>query len=313
MNKFKKVQKIFLLVFVLLFSLSLFGCGKNNDTLYSAPIIGWHGFWDIFVYPVAGIMWVFGKITGGNYFIVLILSTLLVRTIAWPVYAKTNDMSLKMQLAQPELDKLQLKYGDKEDEQSKQRMQMETMQIYKKYGIGIGGCVMPLIQLPIFMGFYQAVSRVPFTIKESGTWLANAITKTSIFGIDLTLTVSDQGAAKGMKIFIYILAGLVGATQILSILINNRRQKKQKEQQNANIPEYRRPQQSDQQKQTTGMMNFMMYGMAAMMVFFVIQRPAGMGIYWLIGNVYSILQTAIGQKNTQKRLSKLKVKANGGR
>lgn len=57
---------------------------------------------------------------GGFYIIGLLITTILVRTIAWPIYAKTNDMTLKMQLMQPELNKIQEKYATRQDDRSKQ-------------------------------------------------------------------------------------------------------------------------------------------------------------------------------------------------
>ena len=108
------------------------------------------------------------------------------------------------------------------------------------------------------------------------------------------------------------MAGLVGITQVASILISQLRQKKQKAKSQSSIPEYRRPKQNDQQKQTALMMNIMLYGMAAMMVFLVIRRPAGLGLYWLVGNIYSTLQAQIGAMQSEKRLEKLRKKTNGG-
>ena len=156
------------------------GCNSNPEDLVK-PIEGFTEFWDIFVYPMAGIMWVVGKTIGfGNYPLTIIFSTLIVRTLAWPIYAKTNDMQLKMQLVQPEMEKIQKKYEGKDDETSKQRMSMETMQLYKKYGIGLGGCLMPFIQMPLFIGFYRTISRMPYSIKEAGNWIGSVFKTTQI-------------------------------------------------------------------------------------------------------------------------------------
>lgn len=254
------------------------------------------------------------SIAFGNYGVAIIFTTLIVRTIAWPIYAKTNDMSLKMQLMQPELDKIQQRYAGKDDQQSKQRMSMETMQLYKKYGIGVSSCLMPFIQMPIFIGFFNAVSRMPATFAlEGSNWLKDIFAgHTTLFGINLTIQISDEAATTGDKWAIYILAGLVGITQVASILLSQLRQKKQKQKSQSTVPEYRRPQQTDQQKQTQLMMNIMLYGMAVMMVFLVIRRPAGLGLYWLVGNIYSALQAQLGAMQSEKRLEKLRKKTERG-
>ena len=127
---------------------------------------------------------------------------------------------------------------------------------------------------------------------------------TRILGIDLLATTSTSEYQKNA---IIVLAVLVGITQVLSIFISQRRQKKLKQSQQSSVPAYRRtnPQQT---KQTEMTMNIMLYGMAIMMIVFVLQSPAGLGLYWLVGNIYSTLQSYIGHRNSQKRLEVLRNK-----
>ena len=63
-----------------------------------------------------------------------------------------------------------------------------------------------------------------------------------------------------------------------------------------------------QQNQTNGSMKFMMYFMIVMMGIFVFQSAAGLGIYWLIGNFYSLAQMYFNYKNSDKKLARLKKK-----
>lgn len=313
----KNKKNIFIAILAILMLFVLTGCSSDpKDT--TAPIQGFNGLMDIFVYPMASIMWLIGNTIGfHNYPVTIIITTLVVRTIAWPIYGKTNDMQLKMQLVQPEMEKIQKRYEGKEDQESKQRMSMETMQLYKKYGIGLGGCLMPFIQMPIFLGFYRTISRMPSSI-DVKNWIGKVFESTEIFGVDMILCQNEGFDKYGniitasgwtdQKIGVLILAILVGITQIISIIISNIRQKKQQEKQVSNIPEYRRPQQNDQQKMTNASMKVMLYFMAAMMVMFVWQSPAGLGLYWVVGNIYSTLQSWLGQLNSAKRLEKLKQK-----
>ena len=314
-----KKKKIISVVILLLAVVLLAGCGGKNPE--DKPITGFTEFWDLFVYPMAGLMWVIAKTIGfGNYPLTIVIATIVVRTLAWPIYGKTNDMQLKMQLVQPEMERIQKKYMGKEDQESKQRMSLETMQLYKKYGIGLGGCFMPFVQMPIFIGFYRTIARIPACIKTAGHWLGKDLfTSTKLFGVDMLLKQNElinesTGAIEVVKGWttqkwgVLILAALVGITQIVSIIISNQRQKKQQEKQVSDIPEYRRPQQSDQQKTTNTMMKFMLYFMAVMMVVFVWGSAAGLGIYWVVGNIYSTFQQWIGQVGQEKRLEKLKAK-----
>ena len=316
----KKNKNLFLLVVLIVFLLTLSGCAKT--TYMETPLGDGFGFWDIFVYPMAGIMWLVGKTIGfGDYALTIIFSTLIVRTIAWPIYAKSNDMQLKMKIMQPEIDKINAKYANKTDEQSRQRQQMETMQLYKKYGVGIGGCLMPIIQMPIFLGFYYALRKLPASMAIEGHWL-NIFNNTKLFGVYLTITrtgseLSEESLAaitdfnaKVQNWGVIILAILVGLTQAISIIISEIRQKKVQKAQESGIPEYRRAQNQNPQAKSTGTaMKVMLYFFAVMMVIFVLQSPAALGLYWVVGNVYTTGQTAIGQLTSNKRLEKLKKKS----
>ncbi len=306
MNKRKKFLVVLL---VLALTLILTGCAKQE--YLDTPLGESFGFWDLFVYPMAGIMWCVGNTIGfHNYALTIIFSTLIVRTIAWPIYAKTNDMQLKMKIMQPEIDKLQAKYANRTDQESQQRMQMEMMQIYKKYGVGLGGCLMPFVQMPIFLGFYYAIRKLPSSMAKPGGWL-NIFNSTSLFGVDMTLEMKQgvDAAYKTQMWGVIILAILVGITQIISIVISEVRQKRAQEEQESDIPAYRRAQnQNPNAKTTATTMKIMLYVFAAMMVVFVIQSPAGLGLYWVVGNIYSTLQAWIGSKTSDKRLEKLKNK-----
>ena len=265
-------------------------------------------FNNLFIFPIAWLIVNVAKIFGGLYVLGLLIVTLLVRTVAWPIYAKTNDMSLKMQLMQPELNAIQAKYANKTDERSKQMMQMETAHLYKKYKVGLGGCVMPFLQFPIFMAIYRAVSRIPYTVAYEGTnytndW-ANEVNP-KLFGLSL---FEDRTSGTGQFIGIIVLMIIVVGTQFLSQWLSERRQKKNKEESQADIPAYRRQAYEQQKNSNQSSMKMMLYMMMLMMGMFVFTSKAGLGFYWCIGNVYSIVQAAINNKTNKVRMEKLKSK-----
>jgi YidC/Oxa1 family membrane protein insertase len=289
--------------------LILSGCGTGNAAQYK-PIQGFTGIMDIFVWPMAALIYGIGKTAAfGNYGFAIIIATVIVRTLAWPIYAKTNDMSLKMQLMAPEQAKLEAKYAGKDDPTSQQRKQMEMMQLYKKYGVGFGGCLMPLVQFPIFIAFYETLQRIPKTMGTEYS-LNFGFFSGNLFGIDLFKGRIENGAVIStvQSWGIIILAALVGLTQIASQIIATNRQKKQKLQNVSDIPEYRRPQPTDAQKSTEMSMKIFMNVMTAMMVFMVYSSTAALGLYWLVGNIYSALQAYVSYRLSESRMEKLKTK-----
>jgi len=319
MNKNKWKYIIAAVLIMGLFFLS--GCRKQEAEIVYQPIYGFKfPSWDFLVWPMAMLMWGLGKtIAFGNYGVAIVLATIVVRTAAWPIYAKSNDMSLKMQLVGPEQAKIEAKYAEKTDQESQQRKQMEMMQLYKKYGIGLSGCLMPFLQLPIFISFFETLRRIPSTtttylIENPEVATRLGIVKlpidfdfmnTTILGIDL---FKDKSMGGWQEIGIYILAGLVGLTQLGSQILLTKRQEKQKESMQASLPAYRRPEKTEQQRQTETMMKVMMYGMPIMMVIFIITSPAALGLYWFVGNIYSTFQSYIGSKSSSARLEKLRIK-----
>ena len=326
-NKYILVGIIFTILF---FSV---GCGASPieiaevDYQIYTPIhnLEFKFFMDVLVVPMAYLMLFLGKtIAFGNYALVILFATIIVRSIAWPIYGKTNDMSLKMSLLAPEQQKIEKKYAGRTDPESQQRKSMEMMQLYKKYKVSFSGCFMPFIQMPIFLAFFETLRRIPFTVSSWFSSVGGSITidgqvinasnlrmdfdflDTEIFGIDLFEGVTDGFSWQTMGI--WILAVLVGATQLGMQFLTNRRQKKQKAEMYADVPAYRQPTQSEQQKSMETTMKIMLWIMPITMVIFIIQSPAALGWYWFVGNIYTALQNFISHKTSSKKLAKLREK-----
>jgi len=116
----------------------------------------YEGLWTtFFVKPLAFFLLFLGKIVG-NYGISVIIISIIIRLIAFPITKKTALQSEMMKKAQPEITKLQKKYANKQDQESMIKQNQEMMAIYKKYNINpMGGCLFALIQLPIFVAFLK--------------------------------------------------------------------------------------------------------------------------------------------------------------
>ncbi len=342
----KKEIRKYLMAFLLVLVLSLFtGCAASTFTGNGAEgeisglfpiasgkgLFGKGGFWDWLVYPMAYLMKLIGIIFGNNYAVMILFATIIVRSLAWPIYGKTNDMSLKMSLMQPELNKINDKYAGKTDDESKRRMQMEQLQLYKKYNMNFFGCLMPFLQMPIFLAFYETLRRIPYSSTSFLASVNNTLSnkkgtftfdpskliidadnlKTKVLGVDLLEGMGNTWNSQ--KIGLIIIAILVCVTQIGIQLFTQFRQNKVKKDQYKDVPEYRRPTETDQQKQQQTMMKVMIYAMPVMMLVFVLRSPAALGWYWLVGNIYTALQTFISSKLSEKKLIKLKEKIEKGK
>ncbi len=92
-----------------------------------------------------------GIASNWSWGLAIILLTITVRIFIWPLHAKSTRTMKRMSKLKPEMDKLREKYADDPN-----KLNMETMGLYRKYGINpLGGCLPMLLQIPIFFGFYR--------------------------------------------------------------------------------------------------------------------------------------------------------------
>lgn len=83
--------------------------------------------------------------------LVILLLTLLVKLALWPLTYKMIYSQSKMSALKPQMDKLKDKYGD-----DAQKIQMETMSLYREFGVNpLGGCLPMLLQMPIWFALYR--------------------------------------------------------------------------------------------------------------------------------------------------------------
>jgi YidC/Oxa1 family membrane protein insertase len=110
------------------------------------------GIWALIAVPILKGLQFFFTIFP-NYGISIILLTIVIRTLTFPLQYKSFKSMKKMQVIQPELTKLREKYKDEP-----QVMQKETMALFKKAGANpLGGCLPLLLQMPIFFAFYKVL------------------------------------------------------------------------------------------------------------------------------------------------------------
>lgn len=241
----------------------------------------------ILVIPVAFVMNFFASLLGNNFAVGILLTTIVVRTLAWPIYAKSNDMSIKMNLAQPDMQRVQNKYATKKDPQSQQMMQMEMMQVYKKHGINVFGCLMPFLQMPIFIAMYGVVRRITLP----GGMYTEGVINTNFLGINLA---NGNDGIIGM-----ILAGIVGGTMFLLQQISMKKPAYAKNTGRQNL--------NPQAQQTEKTMKYVSYFMVIMMAFASYGSNA-LALYWIFGNIYSLGQTLVNRKLNEKKHEKLRQK-----
>lgn len=134
-------------------------------TQSSTPIIGWIS--TLLGYVIDIIFRLLDFVGIQNIGLSIIIFTVFVRLIMTPLTIKQQKFMKINQVMQPEIAKIQKKYRNKKDQASLMKQNEEIQAVYDKYGTGMtGGCAQLVIQLPIFLAFFNVVRNVPAYIPQ---------------------------------------------------------------------------------------------------------------------------------------------------
>lgn len=206
------------------------------------------------------------------------------------VFTLKSQMGMqRMQMLQPELNKIQRKYEGRDDQASKMRMAQEQQQLMKKYDVNPGSMMLvQFIQLPIIMAMFMAIQR------------AEAIVNGTFLGMNLQVKPSEafgllfKGDLSGLPYIILFL--LMAVTQVVLVLLPIYFQKKKAAAEAAK--HHRKPEPTNNQN-----MMMQMY-MIVMVLAFGLMWQSGMSLFWFIRNIVDIIKTIVVQNimenNSQK-------------
>ena len=232
-------------------------------------------------------IYVFDFLTGLNINmgVVLILITLLLKLITYPLVKKSYMSSAKMRVLKPKLEEATKQYDKPEDSMQKQQAMMAE---YAKYGVSpMAGCLPMLIQMPIWIAMFNFVPNAIQLRGESFLWIKDLSTYDPIFewGTNLWLI----GDHLSLTCILFCVAN------VLYSLMTMRQQKDQMV-----------GQQAEQMK----MMQWMMFLMPVMFFFMFNDYSAGLNFYYFISLFFSaaIMWTLRKTTNDEKLLAILEAK-----
>jgi YidC/Oxa1 family membrane protein insertase len=225
----------------------------------------YEGLWvTIFVQPLAWIIIKIGNLVK-SYGLALILCTLLIRGICYPITKKNALQSEKLKQMQPKLNKLEKKYENRTDQESMMQKSQEMMMIYKENNFNpMSGCLFSLIQIPLFFAFYEAITRIPAIFEEN--FLSFQL------GTSPYVAIFEQG-----KWLYLILIILVVVATYFSFKLNS-----------SSVS-------SEQAEQMKTMTNIMV----VMMAITAFSISSGIAIYWITSNVFTIVQNLLVKRGVK--------------
>ena len=218
-------------------------------------IFGWMNQW--LVIPIFNFLdgW------GWNYGIIILVLTIVIKTLLMPLTYKNLVSSTKMRVLKPEMDVITEKHKDGDA----LKKQQATMDLYRKAGVNpASGCLPMLVQMPILYAMFRFFPASIELRQEKFLWAEDLSSYDSI--LDLPFTIPMYGD------HISLFTLLMCASTIVYSLIN---------------------QQQMPTQQGMPSMKIMIWMFPIMMLFFLNNFSAGLSYYYLLANVISILQMTV--------------------
>lgn len=250
--------------------------------------------------------WIFGKILYGidwavfhtigihNTGLCIILFTIVVYLLLYPLNSKQQKSSRLMNKINPEIKAVQKKYKGKTDQASQMKMNQETQEIYAKYGISpFSGCLPLLVTLPIMWCLYRVILNITDYIPALGEGNSNIF-----LGLDIDvspLTYFNEGTHR-----FGWLAFIIPVLAVLFQFLNTK------------LLQVKNDDKNTEQDSMASSMKMMNYFMPFMSGFFCLSLPMAIGLYWVVGSVFRVVQALlVNRKVDQISLDELVEKNKG--
>ena len=228
--------------------------------------------------PMVNILIWFYHALWDNYVLAILVFTVLVRLLVLPLTWRQQKSMTAMQDLQPELKKLQDKY--KNDQQTLLQKQQE---LYREHGIDpLGGCLPTLIQFPVLIGLYQAITRSlaasPMQLLALSQFLYPSWDLARLIPLNSSFWWLDLAAPDPFFVLPFL---VVASTWIQQKLLT---------------PPSADPQQAS-------MSRTMQLTMPLFIGYISLTFPSGLSIYWILSNIIGLIQyAAMGRVNLINQL-----------
>ena len=246
---------------------------------------------------VNALFFVYGIIPGHDFGLAIIIFTILIRLILWPLASKQLHSQKKMQSLQGDISKIKIKAaGDKQKEQAM------LMELYKEKEVNpFSACLPALLQFPILIAMFVVFQKSTGSINDIQTILYGPVKNLPYIQSLINGSVQFDASLFGLINMAkpsYLLAILAGITQFLQVkMITPRKQK------------------TDTKDPQAQMTSFMNYTFPALTVFIAWTLPAALPLYWISTNMVAIFQQWLimrGEVEEMEEMDVVKVVKKGG-
>ncbi len=223
-----------------------------------------------------------------NFGLVILLMTLVIKIVVFPLTYKSYASSAKMSALKPEIDKLNAKYPHTDNQQEMLKKQQATMALYKRAGVSpMGGCLPMLLTFPILWAMFRFFPASIELRQQSFLWCHDLSAYDSIIDYGTRIPILGDH----LSLFALLMAVTMWVYSKLTM----------SSQPGANDP-------------SAASMRFMTLWMMPIMMFFICNSlSAALSYYYLLSQLISILQTWLIRKSIDKDAILEKVRASEGK
>lgn len=255
----------------------------------------------LIVQPIFNLLvFIYALLPGHNFGLALILFTILIRLLMWPLVKKQLYHAKAIRKLQPELKRIK-----KEAKGDRQKESMMIMELYKEREISPFGSLGVLaIQLVILIGLYSGLRRVienpqaiidfSYGILHSTSWLQSLASNISQFDATLLGFVDLTRSAIGPEGFYWPAMILVFGSAVTQYFQSVQLMPKDKESRGLRqiLKEAGEGKQADQAEVNAAVSRSMKYFIPVMIFFFTMGLPSALGLYWFVSGLVAYLQQA---------------------
>jgi YidC/Oxa1 family membrane protein insertase len=233
--------------------------------------------WELFISIFTSVLlWIY-DIVGHNFGLAIILFTILIRIVTWPLNAQQMKGAAAMQNLQndKEWQDIQKKYA-----KDKEKLAQEQMRVYREKGINpFGSCLPTLIQFPIIIALYQSITRALAVTPLGLLQLSRSASAFSFLDVSKLIPLQSKflWMDLGRPEPYYILAVIVALTTYIQSKLT--------------LPASTNP-----NDQSAAMSNMMSIYMPLLLGYFALTFPSGLAVYFITSNVLGIAQYAMQGK-----------------
>lgn len=204
----------------------------------------------------------------GSWGIIILILTIIIKTLLFPFTYKSQISQAKMRILKPQVDEINKKYEGKTEQDAMLKKQKETMALYSSVGASpMSGCLPMLLQMPFLIALYMYFPTSIYLRGQSFLWAADLSTYDPVISWDFNIPIISGLLGNHISLFCLLMT-------IVNVVYNR----------------YMMTQSTGSGNEAMAGMKYMPYMMSVMFFFMFNQNASGLSYYYFISTLITIIQ-----------------------